>query len=157
MKLRNATSSDSDAIVSLIAAVYEEYGERMCLDGADSDLVAIDNHYAEGAFMVCEAPNGGVAGTVALIADRARPSVCWLKRFYLDAQFRGLGPADAMLRWALERAGALKMDRMEFWSDTRFERAQRFYEKNGFIRSGTVRTMYDAHEPYDEFFFYRDL
>ena len=62
-----------------------------------------------------------------------------------------------MLAWALERAGALKMSRMEFWSDTRFERAHRFYEKNGFVRTGRVRTMTDAFDPYDEFFFYRDL
>ena len=157
MILRNAAPRDRDAIIALISAVYAEYGERMCLDGADRDLSVICSHYAEGEFVVYEAEDGAVAGTVALTRDGARPSVCWLKRFYLDSRFRGTGPADAMLAWALERAGALKMSRMEFWSDTRFERAHRFYEKNGFVRTGTVRTMTDAFDPYDEFFFYRDL
>ena len=111
MRLRNATDLDSDAIISLIATVYAEYGERMCLEGADSDLLALSNHYSEGEFMVLEAADGGVAGTVALTPDKERPSVCWLKRFYLASQFRGAGPADTMLDWALERARALKMAR----------------------------------------------
>jgi RimJ/RimL family protein N-acetyltransferase len=47
--------------------------------------------------------------------------------------------------------------RIELWSDTRFERAHRFYTKHGFEHDGTIRHMTDAFAPYDELFFYKEL
>lgn len=55
--------------------------------------------------------------------------------------------------WAIE-AG---FRRVEFWSDSRFHRAHRFFEKFGFVRTQRVRTMDDGHAPYSEIFFYRQL
>lgn len=48
-------------------------------------------------------------------------------------------------------------ERVEFWSDTRFERAHRFFEKFGFQKSGEVRDMTDSVVPYSEYFFFLEL
>ena len=55
--------------------------------------------------------------------------------------------------WAKDQG----IDRIEFWSDTRFERAHRFFAKFGFEKNGDVRSMDDSHEVYKEFFFFLDL
>ena len=55
--------------------------------------------------------------------------------------------------WAVETG----FERVEFWSDTRFQRAHRFFEKFGFQRSGEVRTMNDSHQEYQEYFYFLDL
>ena len=47
--------------------------------------------------------------------------------------------------------------RVEFWSDTRFERAHRFFEKFGFERDGRIREMFDGVDPYQEYFYFLDV
>ena len=51
--------------------------------------------------------------------------------------------------WARERG----FREVRFWSDTRFERAHRFFEKFGFQQDGRVREMHDSHEPYSEYYY----
>ena len=75
----------------------------------------------------------------------------------MDATLRGGGYAERLLFWALDRAVALGRQRVDLWSDVRFDRAHRFYEKHGFERNGTARHMTDAYEPYDEFYFTKSL
>lgn len=157
LTLRPATPEDRDSIIRLIDTVYREYGDRICLDRVDCDLLQLDQHYGPGCFMVLEHPEGGVRGTVAIVPDTDRPEVCWLKRLYLDAGLRGTGWGLRLLEWACDAARAWGARRMEFWSDTRFTRAHAFYEKHGFIRNGVVRTLDDGWAPYSEYFFYREL
>ena len=56
MIIRKATNRDSDEIISLISAVYDEYGEIMFTDGADKDLLDIrENYHLNGGdFIVLE-------------------------------------------------------------------------------------------------------
>ena len=42
MQLRPARPEDQTSIMALIDAVYHEYGDRLCLDNADRDLLDID-------------------------------------------------------------------------------------------------------------------
>lgn len=157
MQLREVQVKDTEAIISLIGGLYQEYGFAICLEDAEADLTDISGNYAAGSFMVLCHDEGGVRATVALSVDKERPQVAWMKRLYLDSSLQGGGHADRLLQWATDQAKESGCTRMELWSDVRFERAHRFYTKNGFQHEGTVRHMTDAYEPYDEFFFYKAL
>jgi len=45
MQLRPAHPEDQVAIMMLISAVYHEYGDRLCLESVDRDLLDIDTYY----------------------------------------------------------------------------------------------------------------
>jgi putative acetyltransferase len=152
--LREYAPRDRDAVVALIDRVYSEYGERLCLENADRDLLKVPSFYGNGNFLVLEA-DGGVVGSVA-VALKEGP-VCALKRLYLDSGFRGHDWSRHMLFWAMDRGRACGKRRMELWSDTRFTRAHAFYVKHGFRFDGRIRTMHDNYAPYDEFYFDIDL
>jgi hypothetical protein len=66
LHLRAARREDEEAIRRLIDTVYREYGDRLCLEQADSDLLDIDSHYRKpgGAFIVL-GDAGQVRGTHA--------------------------------------------------------------------------------------------
>jgi len=157
MNLRSIREDDADAVIDLIGGIYREYGFEICLEDAESDLTCIGDHYPQDSFMVLVDPDDSIRATVALTPCPERAHVAWLKRLYLESSLRGGGHANRLLDWALTRSRSLKRPRIELWSDVRFERAHRFYENHGFTHDGTVRHMTDAHEPYDEFFFAREL
>ena len=158
MQLRPACPEDQAAIMALIDAVYHEYGDRLCLENADRDLLDIDAHYvkAGGAFVVLD-DAGRVRGTHAVLPEATRAGVGVFRRLYLEAALRG-GPWGAQLmQWAIDWAHAHSMHRVEFWSDTRFTRAHVFFARFGFQRDGRIRSMDDGCMPYQEYFFFLNL
>lgn len=156
--LRPAVAADAPAIIALVDKIYREYGDRVCLDDADRDLLNAHKHYAQlGGEFVVLAANQQVVGIHAVVPLSQQPGVCTFRRLYLDAALRGQGSGARLMQWAIERAQAMGFRRVEFWSDTRFSRAHRFFARLGFERDGRVREMRDAWEPYHEYFFYRDL
>ena len=90
MQLRPTRPEDQAAIMALIDAVYREYGDRLCLENADRDLLDIDVHYmqAGGAFVVLD-DAGRVRGTHAVLPEATRARVCVFRRLYLEAGLRG--------------------------------------------------------------------
>jgi len=156
--LRIATESDVSGIVALVDAAYREYGDRVHLDDADRDLLTAHTNYAAmgGEFVVLVAGEQ-IVGTHAIVPLAAPPGVCTFRRLYLAAELRGTGAGEQLMQWAVARAVELGFRRVEFWSDTRFVRAHRFFAKYGFVRDGRTRTMHDSWEPYREYFYWRDL
>lgn len=156
--LRDAHSSDANGIIDLITAVYREYGETMCLDAGDSDLLHIEQVYRgrQGAFWVLDFA-GEIIGTHAAYPIAEKPGVCTFRRLYLKSEFRGAHWGLDLMNMAIEWARLQGFARIEFWSDTRFHRAHRFFEKFGFRRTGGLREMHDSIEPYREHFFYMDF
>ena len=67
---------------------------------------------------------------------------------------RGSQQRDEVQGEALARAGGAR--EIVLWSDTRFERGHRFYEKLGFVREPVERYLADASESW-EFFFRKSL
>ena len=88
MQLRPARPEDQTAIMALIDAVYHEYGDRLCLENADRDLLDVDAYYvkARGAFVVLD-DAGRVRGTHAVLPEAARASL------HIPASLPGSGPA----------------------------------------------------------------
>lgn len=156
MQLRPFQIEDTDAIIALIDSVYREYGDRVHLEKSEADLKDIPAHFQPGHFMVLE-NNDAIHGTVAISPSIDGVEECYLKRLYLNPEFRGQGWADSMVDWAFEKARRLGAKRLHLWSDVRFERAHAYYAKRGFRHDGRVRTMNDSWAPYREYFYTIDL
>jgi putative acetyltransferase len=158
LHLRPAHPEDQEAIMTLIDTVYREYGDRLCPEQADSDLLDIDGHYVKlgGAFIVLD-DAGHVRGTHATLPDTTQPGICILRRLYLEAALRGGPWGPQLMQWAIDWAQTHGMRRLEFWSDTRFTRAHVFFGRFGFQRDGRVRSMHDGWMPYQEYFFFCEL
>lgn len=156
MEFRAYQPYDKEGVITLIDAVYQEYGDRVHLEGSEADLNDVSSHYRAGGFMVLD-DSGTIRGTVAVAPATGRPGVAQLKRLYLDRELRGSGWGERMLTWAADTARQAGLRRLELWSDTRFKRAHAFYVKAGFQHDGLVRTMHDSWQPYREYFYYRQL
>jgi putative acetyltransferase len=164
-KIRFATNDDCDGIVALVDEVLQEYGDRICLaeGGAECDLLDIRDGYLKkgGQFWVLEQPSPTgqkeIVGTHAARPDPSKEGVCTFKRLYLHRDLRGSTWGRELMQVTIDWAKAKRFQRIEFWSDTRFERAHHFFLKFGFVRSGETRHMTDSAIPYSEYQFHLDL
>lgn len=158
MQLRPFRPEDREGVVALIDGVYREYGDQVCLENADADLLDIPGHYLAtgGSFVVLD-DGGRIRASHAIVPLDATRRLCTFRRLYLDAELRGGDWGRRLMDWALDQAAAQGFQRVEFWSDTRFTRAHHFFASLGFQRDGRVREMLDSHQPYHEYFFFREL
>lgn len=156
--LRPATVADIPGLIALIDSVYREYGDRVHLEDADRDLTCAPEHYTTlGGQLVVLVRGDEVVGAHAVVPLSDRPGICTFRRLYLHPTLRGSGAGERLMRWALDEARARGFRRVEFWSDTRFSRAHRFFARLGFERDGREREMHDSWRPYREYFFFQDL
>ncbi len=157
--LRPATDADSAALVAMIASIYGEYGETIFTEGADSDLLDIEGRYAGrgGAFVVLEGAGGEIVGSHAALPVDPGRGLLTFRRLYLDRSLRGRGLGRSLMDWAVNWGREHGFRRVEFWSDTRFVDAHKFFGRYGFERTGEQRQMHDGALPYSEFFFARAL
>lgn len=157
MSLRVAEPHDSEGIVQLVTKVLDEYGETICLEpgGAEADLQDLRSYFEPGGcFWVLEdTVFQKIVGTHAMLP--VDEFTCTFKRLYLHRDLRGTDCGHRLMQRAIDFAKENSFERIEFWSDTRFERAHRFFEKCGFERSNQVRTMSDSFEPYQEYHFFK--
>ncbi|HMO14228.1 MAG TPA: GNAT family N-acetyltransferase [Pirellulaceae bacterium] len=177
LEIRPASGQDREGVISLIDAVYREYGDSVCLEGAESDLLDLPDYYRNqsGEFWVLaessvttqqpqvelglfpQAENPVILGSHAAFVVDEQSKLAGFRRLYLAKHLRGTGWGRKLMQIAIDWAWETGMQRVEFWSDTRFERAHQFFETFGFRRDGRLRHMHDGNEPYSEYFFYLDL
>jgi GNAT superfamily N-acetyltransferase len=62
---------------------------------------------------------------------------------YVEKSQRGSGLAHRLLGGAEAHAIEAGAHRIVLWTDTRFDAAHRFYEKRGYVRSGSIRILDD--------------
>jgi GNAT superfamily N-acetyltransferase len=80
-----------------------------------------------------------------MVATRPLADGAWeICKMYLAQAQRGTGLAQLLLAAAEGHARAHGATRMKLWSDTRFTRAHRFYEKHSYVRAGPIRALGDA-------------
>lgn len=156
--IRRATNPDCPRIIKLIDQVLMEWDDRVCLDGSELDLTDVENSYwkANGGFFVLEVQSE-IVGTHGILPVNASQSVCTFKRLYVDPRYRGTGAGADLMDWNIEWAQQQGFKKIEFWSDTRFERAHRFFEKLGFETTGEKREMHDSHHVYWEYYFSKKI
>jgi putative acetyltransferase len=156
--LRPVRPEDIPSVIQLIDRCYAEYGDQVCLTGSEQDLLQLPEAYQRlgGAFVVlCQ--SGRVVGSHAchpLSTPLSTHSQEWtFRRLYLDADLRGGEAAPRLMQWAIDYVIAHGGLQVRFWSDTRFERAHRFFRRFGFEATGQKRSMDDGWTPYSEYEF----
>jgi GNAT superfamily N-acetyltransferase len=94
-----------------------------------------------GALWVAEADRA-IVGMIGVAPHRATGD--WeIGRMYLAPTVRGTGLAQALLDMAEGHARTEGAVSLSLRSDTRFDRAHRFYEKMSYLREGPVRVLHD--------------
>jgi GNAT superfamily N-acetyltransferase len=142
--IRPGRDSDADGIIALISACWAEYpGIVFDLDGEVPELRTLASHFAAlgGTYWVVET----AATIVGMIGVAPQPpDGTWeIARLYTTVGTRGSGLAQRLLDMAETHARAHGATRLCLHSDTRFDRAHRFYEKNSYLRAGPVRVLDD--------------
>jgi N-acetylglutamate synthase-like GNAT family acetyltransferase len=133
--MRPATRDDVAGVIALIGRVFAEYG--FVYDPATEvpDLLHFERHYAapHGGFFVIRAADV-VVGSVGV--ERHDADTAELHRLYLDTAWRGRGTGHSLVQAVLEWCRAAGISHLVLWSDTRFDRAHRLYDRMGFRRTG---------------------
>ena len=73
----------------------------------------------------------------------SEPGTWEICRVYAHPDRHGAGLGPALLATAERHAIAAGATALELWTDTRFRRAHRFYEKHSYVRQGPVRALQD--------------
>jgi GNAT superfamily N-acetyltransferase len=137
--IRPGRDEDAAQVIALIERCWADYpGVVLHVDEEAPELRALATYYRDqgGAMWVTQDVSGMVA---------ARPSgagtweVC---RVYVHPRLHGQGLAGQLMDIAERHAAAQGARTLELWSDTRFGRAHRFYEKRGYLR-GDRRALGD--------------
>jgi GNAT superfamily N-acetyltransferase len=140
--LRPGRDDDASSFIALIAACWAEYPGCVMDRDEVPELDALAGYAAGrgGAVWAAEA-EGRVVGMVCVWphADGA-----WeLAKLYVAQPWRGSGLAHEFAAAAEDFARAHGAARMLLWSDTRFDRAHRFYEGRSYVRAGPIRALGD--------------
>jgi GNAT superfamily N-acetyltransferase len=157
--IRPGSDQDAEGFIALIGACWAEYpGCVLDVDAEVPELRALASHMrAKGGALWTAECAGRVVGMVGTCPEGAgflAPALsparggegedCWaISRLYLSRPFRGTGLADRLLDQAEAHAIARGARRLALWTDTRFERAHRFYERRGYVHSGLTRALGD--------------
>jgi GNAT superfamily N-acetyltransferase len=141
--IRDLRDDDSQALIELISSCWAAYPTIvMDVDGEMPHLRAPASAYARLGGRAWAADGGdGLIGSVAMVP--AEPGTAELRMLYVLASERRGGLGQRLLVTAEQAAADDRATRMELWSDTRFTDAHRFYERNGYTRTGASRTLDD--------------
>lgn len=145
--IRAGRDSDADAFIALIWSCWSRYpGIRLDVDGEMPELRALASYYATkgGRLWAAEAA-GRLVGMIATcpLQPGVSPGAWEICRVYVDPALHGTGLGHALLDLAEAHAIDAGATRLVLWTDTRFDRAHRFYEKRSYVRSGPVRVLHD--------------
>lgn len=141
--IRPGRDSDAAGFIALIGACWGEYPSIVLdLDAEVPELQALASYYAgKGGTLWAAEADGHVVGMIAVVPhDGGAWEIC---RLYVLAPWRGVGLAHRLLDRAEAHARGAGATRLVLWSDTRFERAHRFYERRGYVRAGPIRVLND--------------
>lgn len=141
--LRAGRDADAADFIALISACWAEYpGCVMDVDGEVPELRALASYYAGQGGALWVADDGGrVVGMVATMPlDQGAWEIC---KMYAYPEQRGSGLARRLIDTAEDFARGHGAKAMKLWTDTRFDRAHRFYENRSYVRVGAIRALHD--------------
>nr|WP_245293278.1 GNAT family N-acetyltransferase [Mongoliimonas terrestris] len=143
--IRDAVDADGPAIAALIRSVFDEYPGCPFVLAEFPELQAPASHYRSkgGRLLVLVDSAGTVLGSTA-ITPADGDNRFELFKVYLSADLRGGGHARRLFDTAVDWARHEGATSLRLWTDTRFTRGHRFYEKLGFTRQPVVRFLADA-------------
>ena len=141
--LRPGRDTDAAGVIALIGACWSHYpGCILDVDGEEPQLRALASYYAaEGGALWVAACDDTIVG---MVATKPLDAACWeICKVYVSPRLHGGGLGHALLDRAEAHGIAAGAKRLALWSDTRFDRAHRFYEKRSYVRSGPIRVLRD--------------
>ena len=155
-EIRQVADADAKSLIKLIGDCFSEYeGVVLEPEGLDSDLHTYATSIADAggeAFAVdMDQELVALVSYAPLEGKRFQ-----LKRIYLSSKLRGSGMGLKLLHHVEARAKARGATEMELWSDTRFTRAHRFYEREGYMKQAETRDLHDISNT-TEFQFIKQL
>ena len=141
--LRPGRDGDTAGFIALIGACWAEYpGCILDVDGELPELRALASHYTHKGGALWAAEDAG--RIVGMIGTAPLGDGAWeLTKVYVDAAYRGTGLAQTLMATAETHARTAGAQDFKLWTDTRFDRAHRFYEKRGYVRAGPIRVLQD--------------
>lgn len=141
--LRAGRDSDATGFITLIGACWSEYPSIVFdVEAEVPELHALASYYAaKGGALWAAEHNATIIGMIGTVPHGGNT---WeIVRLYVAREWRGAGLAQTLLQTAENHARTRGASRFLLWSDTRFERAHRFYEKHGYLRTGDIRRLHD--------------
>ncbi|MEM1254872.1 MAG: GNAT family N-acetyltransferase [Cyanobacteria bacterium P01_H01_bin.21] len=137
--IRDWQPTDREAAAALIGQVLTDYGLGWEPEGADIDVVQVDQHYQDGEFWVVEQA-GTVVGTAAYYPIERGEQAVEIRKMYLLPVARGQGLGRFLLG-QLEGAIAARGFK-EIWLETAtvLKTAVRMYESSGYLKATGVET-----------------
>ena len=151
--IRLAHDDDSGPLSALIAASFAEYPGCVFVEAERPELRRPATAFAAkgGMLWIVDGPDGRIAGSLGIVPVPEQ-NAAELAKVYVDPTFRGAGLAQALFARAMDFAEQGGFAEMTLWSDTRFTRGHRFYEKLGFMRWPGERYLGDASESWEYHF-----
>ncbi len=139
-RLRLGRDADGPALIALIETCWSQYPSlRMDVDREMPELHLLATYYG-GSLWIAELDQR----VVGMIATRPLGENTWeICRVYVDPSLHGSRLGHILLDVAENHAIAHGARRLVLWSDTRFVRAHRFYEKRSYVRHGPIRVLRD--------------
>jgi len=133
MKIRPVTKRDVPQVIKLISDVWAEYECVLDVEREETYLLSPDEYFRakEGGFWVAE-NNNKIVATVAV--QMLGEKTAELKSLYVHKDFRRAGLGQKLTEFTVLFAGHKGANEMILWSDTRFTKAHRLYERLGFKR-----------------------
>lgn len=137
--IRDWQPADREAAAELIGQILTEYGLGWEPDGADMDVVQVENHYQDGEFWVVEQA-GKIVGTAAYHPIERGEQAVEIRKMYLLPVVRGQGLGRCLLG-KLEAAIAARGFK-EIWLETAtvLKAAVHMYETSGYLQDTGVET-----------------
>jgi len=141
--LRRGRDSDADGFIALIGRCWADYpGCVLELEHEERELFALESYCTGRGGALWTAEDAGVV--VGMAAILPADNGAWeLKKLYAHPDRHGSGLAHRLLDAAEAHATAAGATRLVLWTDTRFTRAHRFYEKRSWVRDGPIRALDD--------------
>jgi len=141
--VRRARSDDVDGILRCLRAAFDEYRDQYT-PGAFSDTVpnleSLNTRLRTMSVYVAVAGRDGVIGTLA--AARTDEGEGHLRGMAVDPRFRHRGVAGRLLAAVLDDLHASGCKRVTLDTTAPLRTATRFYETNGFRRTGRVSSFF---------------
>ena len=151
--IREADKKDIEELINLIEKIFTEYDMDFDVDEELPDFLNYEKHYGDGGInklLVAEhSQNGILAGCTALKIEDDLPR---LSRVYVRKKDRGEGVGKRLVGRAVEYAQSKNYSWIHLWTDTRFERAHRFYRNMGYEYTGRVKPLGDINDSYEYHF-----
>jgi GNAT superfamily N-acetyltransferase len=135
MKIEVATVQTADDTVRLLGLQFQEHGIGLPTEALRAAVLGLLTDPSRGAVLVAYDPDAiGIAVLAYTWTLEHGGRVAWLDELFVEPNHRDRGVGRAILRRALEIAAAAGCRAVDLEVDIKHERAEHFYEREGFQR-----------------------